>query len=136
MKTRLTIAALTALCCLAWAADDAAVAPQTVTQGSKSQISSGETDAVTIPRMLSYQGKLTDSLGNPVMDTLYAVRFRLYAEPTGGTPFWEEEQQVRTKSGLFSALLGSMAPITTGNGDRGRGSRRRISGWRSRAVRR
>ena len=93
-------------------------------------------DAITIPQMMSYQGRLTDASGEPVADALYAVCFRLYAEPTGGTPFWEEEQQVRTKSGLFSALLGSMAPITTGNGDRGRGSRRRISGWRSRAARR
>ena len=93
-------------------------------------------DAISIPQMMSYQGRLTDASGEPVADALYAVRFRLYAQPTGGTPLWEEEQQVRTKSGLFSALLGSMAPITTGNGDRGRGSRRRISGWRSRAVRR
>jgi hypothetical protein len=68
-------------------------------------------DAVTIPRMLSYQGRLTDTLGIPVADTLYAVRFRLYTQPTGGTQFWEESQQVRTKAGLFSILLGAVTPI-------------------------
>ncbi|MGC9111564.1 MAG: hypothetical protein ACP5JB_06880, partial [candidate division WOR-3 bacterium] len=29
------------------------------------------TDAITIPRMLSYQGRLTDTLGNPVPDGNY-----------------------------------------------------------------
>jgi len=32
-------------------------------------------------------------------------------KPTGGAPFWEEEQQVRTQDGLFSILLGSVTPI-------------------------
>ncbi len=68
-------------------------------------------DAITIPRMLSYQGKLTDDLGNPVADTTYNVTFRLYTQPTGGSAFWNEVQTVRTKSGLFSVLLGSVAPI-------------------------
>jgi len=68
-------------------------------------------DAITIPQMMSYQGRLTDASGVPVADALYAVRFRLYAEATGGTPFWEEEQEVRTRDGLFSVLLGSVTPI-------------------------
>jgi hypothetical protein len=61
--------------------------------------------------MLSYQGKLTDTAGVPVTDTVYAVRFRLYPQPTGGTQFWEENQQVRTQGGLFSTLLGSVTPV-------------------------
>ncbi len=69
------------------------------------------TDAIMIPRILSYQGKLTDELGNPVADTTYNVTFRLYTQPTGGSAFWNETQTVRTKSGLFSALLGSVTPI-------------------------
>jgi len=90
------------------------------TGNRKSAIGDGS-DAITIPQMMSYQGRLTDASGEPVADALYAVRFRLYAQPTGGTPLWEEEQQVRTKSGLFSVLLGSVTPITTGDGDRGSG---------------
>ncbi len=68
-------------------------------------------DAVTIPRLLSYQGKLTDTGGNAVPDTTYSVAFRLYTVPSGGTQFWTETQTVRTKTGLFSVLLGSVTPI-------------------------
>ncbi|UCG42759.1 MAG: tail fiber domain-containing protein [candidate division WOR-3 bacterium] len=70
-------------------------------------------DAISIPRMLSYQGKLTDTLGVPVPDTAWSVRFRLYTQPTGGTHYWQETQTVRTDEGLFSALLGSVTPISS-----------------------
>jgi hypothetical protein len=69
------------------------------------------TDAITIPRMLSYQGRLTDSLGKPVPDGNYQLTFRLYPDETGGTPFWNEAQTVTVRNGLFSALLGAVTPI-------------------------
>jgi len=68
-------------------------------------------DAITIPLMLNYQGKLTDTLGLPVGDTAYSVAFRLYTVPTGGSSFWNETQTVRTRGGMFSVLLGSVTPI-------------------------
>jgi hypothetical protein len=68
-------------------------------------------DAISIPRLLSYQGKMTDNSGNAVPDTTYSVAFRLYTVASGGTAFWDETQTVRTRSGLFSALLGSVTPI-------------------------
>lgn len=67
--------------------------------------------AVTIPRMLSYQGKLLDSSGTPVADTTYSILFRLFDVPTGGTAFWSETQTVRTRAGLFSVLLGLVTPL-------------------------
>jgi hypothetical protein len=67
--------------------------------------------SITIPQMLSYQGKLTDTLGQPAADTTYSVRLRLYTVPSGGSPFWSETQSVTTKGGLFSVLLGSVTPI-------------------------
>jgi len=70
------------------------------------------------PQVLSYQGRLTDATGVPVADGLYAIRFRLYAQPTGGTHSWEENQQVTTRDGLFSILLGAVTAITTGDGRR------------------
>ncbi len=70
-------------------------------------------DAITIPRLLSYQGRLTDSLGNPVPDGNYQLTFRLYTQETGGTPFWTEAQTVLVRNGLFSVLLGSITPITS-----------------------
>jgi len=71
------------------------------------------TDAITIPGMLSYQGRLTDSLGNPVPDGNYQLTFRLYQQETGGTPFWTETQTVSVQNGLFSVLLGSVTPISS-----------------------
>ncbi|MEO0050478.1 MAG: hypothetical protein ABIK42_04985, partial [candidate division WOR-3 bacterium] len=113
---RIVLALLAALSLWLWAADDAAVlppqgvtaAPSTSTLTSPASFSSF---AITIPRMLSYQGKLTDSLGNPVPDGNYQLTFRLYTEETGGSPFWTEEQTISVRNGLFSALLGAVNPI-------------------------
>jgi hypothetical protein len=102
---------MAALAVCAWAADNAAVAPRAVAN-RQSSIADG-VDAVTIPQMLSYQGKLTDTLGLPVADTTYSTNFRLYNVPSGGSPFWNETQVARTRGGLFSVLLGSVTPIGT-----------------------
>lgn len=69
------------------------------------------TDAVTIPRLLSYQGKLLDNAGNPVADTTFPVQFGFYSVPSGGIAFWSETQTVTTRAGLFSILLGTVTPI-------------------------
>lgn len=69
-------------------------------------------DAMAIPRMLSFQGRLTDTLGIPVPDTTHSVAFRLYPVPTGGSPFWSETRSVRTRAGLFSLLLGEVTPVS------------------------
>ena len=100
----------------AFAADNAVGAPQSTASpqssvaGLRSPVVVGA-DAITIPRMLSYQGKLTDTLGQPVPNNDYSVAFKLYTVPSGGSPLWSETQSVTTKSGLFSVLLGSVAPI-------------------------
>ncbi len=108
MKWTLLLAAV--LCLVALAAADAAIAPRQ-TIGYRQQAASLGPDAITIPQMLSYQGKLTDTLGQPVADTTYSVAFRLYIVPSGGSPFWNETQNVQTRSGIFSVLLGSVTPI-------------------------
>jgi len=67
--------------------------------------------AFSVPRMLSYQGRLFDATGEPVPDTVYPVTFRLYTQPTGGTFIWDESRNVRTDDGLFSVQLGAVTPI-------------------------
>jgi hypothetical protein len=94
-----------------FAADNTVVAPQPTANLQSPIHNLKSPEAITIPQMLSYQGKLTDTLGQPVQDTTYSVTFRLYTEPSGGSAFWNETQAVRTKSGLFSILLGSVTPI-------------------------
>ncbi|MGB9743076.1 MAG: hypothetical protein ACPL0F_08000, partial [bacterium] len=70
-------------------------------------------DNISIPRMMTYQGRLTDPTGNPVPDSTYQLTFRLYPQATGGTPFWTEVQNVNVQSGLFSVFLGAVTPITS-----------------------
>src|SRR5512138_2208797 len=88
-----------------FAADIGAVAPQSADKPQSSIVHRqsplvSRVDAVTIPQMLSYQGRLTDTLGQPVPNGDYSVAFRLYTAPSGGSPFWSETQDVTTRDGL------------------------------------
>jgi hypothetical protein len=64
--------------------------------------------------MISYQGQLTDSEGNPINGDVDMV-FRLYYEASDGTAFWIEEHSganaVPVEGGLFHVLLGSITPV-------------------------
>jgi hypothetical protein len=110
-KTTLVLAVL-ALCAGAWAADNAVVGVRPTTNHQSPNAGSQSLDAITIPQMLSYQGKLTDTLGQPVPNGNYQLTFRLYTVSSGGSPFWSETQTVTTRGGLFSVLLGSVTPVS------------------------
>jgi hypothetical protein len=59
-----------------------------------------------IPRMISYQGVLTDSNGTPRPDGSYSFTFRLYQTNSGGSALWSEQKTLQTLRGLFSTNLG------------------------------
>jgi len=61
---------------------------------------------------INYQGKLMDASNNAVADGNYNVRFGLYTAASGGSPIWTETDVAPLKSGLFSTMLGSVAPFT------------------------
>jgi len=71
---------------------------------------------------VAYQGRLADSSGNPLTQTLN-MSFRLYSASTGGAPLWTEQwtgsNGVKVSDGLFNVMLGSLTPIAqsliTGN---------------------
>src|SRR5689334_8715388 len=66
-----------------------------------------------IPTRMSYQGLLTTSLGTPLSDGSYSIQFDLYDSLAGGTSQWTETQISDTvHRGTFSAILGSVSPIT------------------------
>jgi len=111
MKKVVTAFAVAALCLCAWAADNTTVGiqPTDNTQSHRSELHA--LDAMTIPQMLSYQGKLTDTLGVPVPDGNYQLTFRLYPDSTGGSAFWSGAQTIPVRNGLFSALLGVILAI-------------------------
>jgi hypothetical protein len=67
------------------------------------------------PKVITYQGRLTDAGGNAVADGVYSVTFRLYDAPTSGTLLWTEPGvSVTTEKGLFTTNLGSPTPFPSG----------------------
>ncbi|MCD4813757.1 hypothetical protein K8S19_08715 [bacterium] len=65
-----------------------------------------------IPNTLNYQGRLMDSVQQPVVDGQYSVAFRLYTAESGGTMVWEEAQSVVTNNGYFNTVLGNSTALT------------------------
>ncbi len=64
-----------------------------------------------IPKMINYQGMLTDDLGDPMTDTL-DLEFGIYTQEAGGTPEWSETQNgVQVEKGLFNVILGGVTPL-------------------------
>lgn len=64
-----------------------------------------------VPNTVNYQGRLTDSDGNPVSDDSYEVIFTIYDAAEGGDSKWTETQSIITGNGLFAVLLGTINPI-------------------------
>jgi hypothetical protein len=64
-----------------------------------------------IPRTISFQGVLTDSLGKPVGDGQWGLTFRLYDDSTEGIQLWNESKVLQTSHGLFSTILGDVIPF-------------------------
>jgi hypothetical protein len=65
-----------------------------------------------IPKQIDYQGVLKDASGN-LLNGDYAMTFKIYNNPTGGTALWSEIQVINAAQGIFNAHLGSVTPITT-----------------------
>lgn len=60
-----------------------------------------------IPRMINWQGKVTDASGSPVADDSYTMRFRIYDAATVGNLEWDsDDRTVAVTGGVFSALSG------------------------------
>jgi trimeric autotransporter adhesin len=61
-----------------------------------------------VPRIVSYQGYLTDATGKPVADGGRKMTFKIYPTEIGGSALWEETQySVDVQGGAFSVTLGS-----------------------------
>jgi len=60
-----------------------------------------------IPRMINYQGKVTELDGDPIADGIYTMRFQIYNQLVGGSPLWDSgNQAVIVTGGIFSINLG------------------------------
>ncbi|MBI5873339.1 MAG: hypothetical protein HZB36_04260 [Candidatus Omnitrophica bacterium] len=64
-----------------------------------------------VPHLINYQGRLTDTAGNPLNGS-YNLTFRIYDALSAGNLLWEETQTgVVVDKGLFGILLGSVASL-------------------------
>lgn len=63
-----------------------------------------------VPQLLSYQGQLNQSNGQPVNGAL-SITFLIYDLPTGGSAIWTETQTVNVSNGVFGVQLGSSQPL-------------------------
>ncbi|MEW6516915.1 MAG: hypothetical protein AB1439_08430 [candidate division FCPU426 bacterium] len=76
--------------------------------------------ATPASRTINYQGRLTNSLGNPVTDGNYVITFRLYDDPNAlvGSAKWSESlTNVEVKNGYFNVRLGVTTPLLSKNVD-------------------
>ncbi len=66
----------------------------------------------TAPHGFSFQGVMTDSAGNILSNTALTIQFAIYGSAVGGSPKWQESQNLSTGlDGTISALLGDIVPI-------------------------
>lgn len=64
-----------------------------------------------IPRLISYQGVLTNEQGGIVPDGTYPMTFAIYDSVVAGNNLWFENRDVETASGIFDIYLGEVAPL-------------------------
>ena len=64
-----------------------------------------------VPRLISFQGVLTDDSGKPISTGTYHLTLRLYGSATGGEPIWQEEQSAVVTDGILNLLLGGVTPL-------------------------
>ncbi len=70
--------------------------------------------SAAVPGMMMYQGRLTDSAGNPI-DTTVNITFRIYSDSVGGVNLWQEtHSDVVVQDGLFEVMLAETVPLSTG----------------------
>jgi len=68
--------------------------------------------ARSIPLLISYQGRLTDTSGKPVPDASYSFNFTIFADSTGEISLWTETTDLNTTDGIFTHYMGSQTPLS------------------------
>ncbi len=73
-----------------------------------------------VPDVINYQGRLTDSLGNPVANGQYDITFKIWNVPEGefSLPVWiGAPQTIQVTDGLFNCLVGPIPPLVFTSGE-------------------
>lgn len=80
--------------------------------------SSSASALTTVPTLMNFQGRLTDSSGNIKPNGTYNMKLRLFTVSSAGTSVWSEDrlvsatQGVTVTNGLFTVQLGSISPLS------------------------
>ena len=75
--------------------------------GSTEFVSDSGRDNRSVPNLIDYQGKITDSSSNPITSSV-SITFTIYDDATGGINLWDETHaSVTPVDGLVHVLLGS-----------------------------
>ena len=65
------------------------------------------------PRLLPFQGHLTDSSGSAIQDGATVVQFKIYDAPVSGTAVWAGEvHKLSVNGGLVNTILGTKTSLT------------------------
>jgi hypothetical protein len=64
-----------------------------------------------IPRMVTYQGKITNASGAAITDGEHTISYSIYNIATGGTALFTESQLVEVTDGIFNMIIGKTKPI-------------------------
>jgi len=83
----------------------------TIPENSFAQQKSNKTQA-TNSLMISYQGRLMDSGGNPISNGSHTLTFKLYDQKTNGNVLWKEQQTLTTSNGIVTAQLGTNTSLS------------------------
>ena len=79
-------------------------------QSGGQDLASASPQQVAYP--FTYQGRLTDSGGNPIANQARNITFRIYEQPAGGLPIWQQVRAVQTDAnGLFTVVLEVDPPL-------------------------
>jgi hypothetical protein len=70
----------------------------------------GSALTAVVPKVISYQGQLSDNSGSPVDGTI-SITFSLYKDVSGGAAVWSEIQTISVSNGLLNVQLGSVEPL-------------------------
>lgn len=74
-------------------------------------VSSAAVAFASVPRLINYQGILTDAAG-VVLEGTHNLTFRIYEDSTATTAAWTEvHPAVSMSKGIFSVILGGLTPI-------------------------
>ncbi len=68
-----------------------------------------------VPQMINYQGRLTDTIGEAIVDGNYIIKFTIYNAAVDGDELWTSGlREVPVSSGLFNYILGDSTAFPEG----------------------